>query len=271
MGSINEDIALLKAQVKGYYRRNPKTGKREHVKPHKTKTRKTREEQPKGQQQFGDREKYPDGRLKPREGDTVYQVVGGPFGGAEIVGTVYRSKSSGKLRVKLITRSAGTIIGRVPVRGKHYALNEYWTVKGDPAPAKAAEEKTRKYEEEKAATEKFYSEGLPQLKARLKKEGHTFLDEVTPVKGMAVEDVGRVKPGTIEFDKPLRGVVTAVWEGELSAGHGKFVKVPVLSVLWDNPPNQNVIGKEATYRGAAKNDPYGAEYKYFRVVKKKKR
>jgi len=169
MGSIHDDIALLKATVKGYYRRNPKTGKREHVKPHKTKTRKTREEQPKGQQQFGDREKYPDGRLKPREGDTVHQVVAGPFGmAAEIVGTVYRSKSSGKLRVKLITRSAGTIMGRLPVRGKHYALNEYWTVKGDPAPAKAAEEKTRKYEEEKA-DRKVLQRRASAIKSSIKK------------------------------------------------------------------------------------------------------
>lgn len=38
MGSVHEDIALLKAHIKGHYRRDPKTGKRVWVKPHDTKT-----------------------------------------------------------------------------------------------------------------------------------------------------------------------------------------------------------------------------------------
>lgn len=62
---MNLLLALLKAQVKGFYRRNPKTGKREWVKPHSTRRERRMEAPGKRRVPKGPLDKYGVG-VKPR-------------------------------------------------------------------------------------------------------------------------------------------------------------------------------------------------------------
>lgn len=135
-----------------------------------------------------ERPTWPDGRQKAQVGEKVYQVVRG-FGGtpAHILGEVYEAKN-GQLRVKLTGSHA--LIGSAQT-GKTYALDENWTVVGDPIVEKRRQERAEKDKADKEAAEKEHAEyrttTLAKAQAQIDAGTHTALTRDTPVGSRVVD------------------------------------------------------------------------------------
>ena len=113
------------------------------------------------------RETWPDGRLKPVVGDTVYQYARG-IGGTKttILGTVVISR--GKPRVK-ITGSAGA--GGVAPVGKTFPVDADWTVQDDPAVKAYAEKRAAEKKAQEASKDADLAAEDRAMRAEAKKRG----------------------------------------------------------------------------------------------------
>ena len=151
-----------------------------------------------------EREKRPDGRWVPQEGDEVYQIVPG-FGGtpATVRGVVFRNRQ-GELRVRL-TEGAQLIGGRQRLRGT-LPLDESWTVVGDPEIRRRQEERERQDEERRRQIQAESEEQERRAKASFEAALARGEERVTP-------ENARVGARVYSHDLGKAGVITAV-DGE---------------------------------------------------------
>lgn len=156
-----------------------------------------------------DRETWPDGRWKAREGDTVYQVVRG-FGGsaASLRGVVRKTKSG--MRVSELTANS---FFPSSVGAKSQTYDASWTVAADPLP-RTCEAKRRiaaRQKEEERTLEEAESVAAGRRKAaQAVASGESFLTLKSPVQHAVTDHLAERAGKLIENDPD--GFTQVRWE-----------------------------------------------------------
>ena len=132
----------------------------------------------------GEQDKWPDGRLRGKVGDKVYQQVAG-FGGtpAYVRGEVYMGRGGPRVKVT----GSSSMFGAGAGVGKTYPLDERWTVHDDPeiARRKATKESEAKASKDKVEAE--YAADRAKLEAYHQEHGKLAVDDVKI--GDVLEDI----------------------------------------------------------------------------------